>query len=175
MIYQLNDEYFVRSLTESDLNGSYRQWFEDQDVCRFNGHGKFFKSEDAFRQYITEANKEDRVVWAVCHVQDGHIGNISLQRLSFIHRSAEFTIIMGDRRHWRKGVSLMAGRLLLAHAFNKLNLERIYCGTAASNEGMNKLALALGMKIEGKRRSHVFLEGQRVDVLEYGILRSEFR
>jgi RimJ/RimL family protein N-acetyltransferase len=56
-----------------------------------------------------------------------------------------------------------------------LNLERIHCGTAAGNAGMQGLARKLGMREEGRRRSHLFLEGERVDVLEYGILREEFR
>jgi RimJ/RimL family protein N-acetyltransferase len=38
---------------------------------------------------------------------------------------------------------------------------------------MQKLAVQMGMTLEGTRRNHLFLDGERVDVLEYGILRSE--
>ena len=111
---------------------------------------------------------------AICHSADGHIGNISLQDISWINRCAEFAILLGDKRHWGKGVGVLAGRSVLLHGFQKLDLERIYCGTAATNAGMNALALALGMTLEGARRKHLFLEGERVDLLEYGILKSEF-
>ncbi len=57
------------------------------------------------------------------------------------------------------------------HGFKKLNLHRIYCGTAATNKAMNQLALKLGMKEEGIRKEHLFLDGLWVDVVEYGILR----
>lgn len=174
MIYELNKNYFVRALTEEDLNGPYPAWFEDQEVCRYNSHGKFFRTKNYFREYLAALDREDRVVWAICHKKDGHIGNISLQQISVINRTAEFAIVLGDRRHWDKGVGRMAGLALLRHAFEKLNLERIYCGTAATNEGMKRLAVALGMTHEGTRRWHLFLEGSRVDVLEYGILREEF-
>ena len=174
MIYQLTPEYFVRPLSEADLSGPYRSWFEDQEVCRFNSHGKFFKTEASFRAYVAALDQDDRAVWAVCHTGDGHIGNISLQNLSRINRTAEFAIIMGDKRHWRRGVSLLAGRALLQHGFDKLNLSRIYCGTAAVNEGMKRLAIGLGMTLEGTRRQHLFVEGAYVDMLEYGILRDEF-
>jgi len=173
MIYQLSKDYFVRPLVEEDLDGPYRHWFEDQDVCRYNSHGKFFKTKAFFREFLSELDREDRVVWAICHVDDGHIGNISLQDISFINRTAEFAIIIGDKRHWRRGVGLLAGRALLRHGFDKLNLFRIHCGTAATNEGMKKLAGAMGMTLEGTRRSQLFLDGGRVDVLEYGILRDE--
>lgn len=174
MIYELNEQYFVRPLAEKDLDGVYPTWFEDQEICKYNFHGKFFKTKTYFREFFDALNREDRVVWAVCHNKDGHIGNISLQEISPINRTAEFAILLGDKRHWQKGVGLLAGKKLLAHGFEKINLERIYCGTAASNIGMIKLALALGMTHEGTRRQHLFLEGSRVDVLEYGILRKEF-
>jgi len=174
MIYSLNPDYFVRQLVEEDLEGAYLGWFLDQEVCRFNSHGKFFKNKAYFKDYLNDLNKEDRVILAICHVKDGHIGNVSLQEIHFVNRTAEFAILLGDKRHWGKDVALLAGKKLLEHGFNKLNLERIHCGTAATNEGMKKLALALGLSLEGTRRAHLFLDGSRVDMLEYGILRSEF-
>lgn len=174
MIYDLGDEYFVRPLAEADVDGPYPSWFEDQEVTRFSSHGKFPKNRESFRAYVLASNQEDRVVWAVCHRGDGHIGNVALQQLSFINRTGEFAIVMGDRRHWGKGAAFRASRALVRHGFQRLALERVYCGTAATNDGMKKLALALGMTCEGRRRGHLFLEGQRVDVLEYGVLRTEF-
>jgi len=175
MICELNNEYFVRPLAEEDLDGAYPKWFENQDVCRYNSHGKFFKTKAYFKKYLDDINKEDRVVWAICHATDGHIGNVSLQEISLINRTAEFAILLGEKRHWRKGLGLSASRRILEHGFNQLNLERIYCGMAATNEGMKKLALAMGMSLEGTRRQHLFLDGSRVDMLEYGILQSEFK
>lgn len=174
MIYKLNEQYFVRTLIENDIDGPYPSWFEDQEVCKYNSHGKFFKTRAYFKEYVDALNQNDRVIWAICHINDGHIGNISLQEISMIDRTAEFAIILGDKRHWSKGLGLMAGREILQHGFNKLNLVRVHCGTAANNENMRKLALALGMKLEGTRRQHLFLDGTRVDMVEYGILRSEF-
>lgn len=175
MIYSLNDSYFVRAFQESDLSGPYRSWFDDQEVCTYNSHGKFPRTDAWFRAFYESLDAGDKVVWAICHVKDGHIGNISLQSLSIVDRNAEFAVLLGDKRHWGKGVGLLAGKKLLEHGFSKLNLERVYCGTAATNEGMKKLAAGLGMKEEGVRRKQLFLEGSFVDVVEYGILKEEFR
>lgn len=175
MIYGLSKDYFVRPLSMEDLDGPYPGWFEDQEVCRYNSHGKLFRTKAYFQEYLGELNREDRIVWAICHVADGHIGNISLQEISLINRTAEFAVLIGDRRHWGKGAGLLAGKQLLEHGFKKLNLERIHCGTASTNEGMKRLAVAMGMVLEGTRRLHLFLDGARVDLLEYGILRGEFK
>lgn len=174
MIYQLTDGYYVRPLAEDDINGPYPTWFEDQEVCRYNSHGKLFKNKAYFKDYLSELHRDDRMVWAICHVDDGHIGNASLQNISQINRTAEFAIILGDKRHWGKGLGHLVLRQLFEHGFHKLNLDRIYCGLAAPNEGMKRLAVSLGMTLEGNRRQHLFIEGRRVDMLEYGILRAEF-
>ncbi len=174
MIYDISKGYYVRNLEEADLSGRYPLWFQDQDVCRYNSHGTFGKNADWFRGFYNGLNSEDKVVWAICHEDDGHIGNISLQNLSFINRNAEFAVLIGERAHWRKSVGLLAGTALLRHGFSKLNLSRVYCGTAATNRGMQKLAGQLGMVEEGRRRRHLYLEGEWVDVLEYGVLREEF-
>jgi len=175
MIYQLADGYYVRGLRESDLEGSYLSWFEDQEVCKYNSHGKFVKNVDWFRAFYADLNLEDRVVWAICHEDDGHIGNVSLQSISFINRNAEFAILIGNPKHWRKSVGLDASLTLLHHGFDKLNLERVYCGTAGSNVGMQNLAKRMGMVEEGRRRKHLFLNGQWEEMVEYGVLRDEFK
>jgi ribosomal-protein-alanine N-acetyltransferase len=173
MIYQIGDNYFLRALCESDLEGPYMSWFEDQEVCRFNSHGKFFPNVEYFRSYINSPNDCSRIVWAICHQDDGHIGNISLQGISLINRNAELALLIGDRRHWHKGVGKIAAAQLIRHGFDKLNLVRIYCDTAATNSAMRKLALSLGFREEGCRQAHLFLNGDWVDVIEYGLLRTD--
>lgn len=174
MIYEIGESYFVRPLEEADLLGSYPTWFQDQEVCRYNSHGKFCHPIEYYRDYVAASAQERRIVWAVCHKQDGHVGNVSLQDISAVNRTAEFAILLGDKRHWGQGLGLLAGRVLLHHGFSKIDLYRIYCSTASTNIGMRKLAEKLGMTHEGTRRGHIFLEGARVDVVDFGIQRDEF-
>jgi len=175
MIYELDGGYYVRSLRETDLDGPYQSWFESQEVCKYNNHGKFFKNANWFREFYNQLNREDQLVWAICHREDGHIGNVSLQSISFINRNAEYAILIGNPNHWRKSVGLNASMALLRHGFDKLNLERIYCGTAGTNIGMRNLAMQMGMFEEGRRRKHLFLSGRWEDIIEYGLLREDFK
>ena len=173
MIHRLPGKYFVRPLRLSDIDGAYMSWFEDQEVTRWNSHGKFFKNVDYFRNYLAGLNSEDQITWAICHETDGHIGNISLQMISFIDRSADFGVLIGNRNHWGTGTAYEAAKKLIQHGFNKLNLHRIWCCTPAPNAAMCKLAKKLGMAEEGCRREHLFLDGAYVDMIEFGMLRSE--
>ena len=119
-------------------------------MCRYNSHGKFFKTSEYFRDFLRFLNQEVSIVWAICHISDGQIGNISLQEISAIDRTADFAILLGNKSHWGKGVARLAGRKLLEHDFLKLNPERINCGTAATNDGIKKLAAKLGMRLEAR-------------------------
>jgi ribosomal-protein-alanine N-acetyltransferase len=173
MIYELDNQFFVRTLKLEDVTASYPLWFQDQLVTKFNSHGKFTKTLEYFKEYYGSLDQEGQLVWAICHVEDGHVGNISLQLINSINRNADFGILIGNKKHWGKGLALKASKVLLQHGFYKLNLKRIYCSTADTNHAMKKLAINMGMSEEGRCRSHIYLEGQWVDMIRYGILRSE--
>ena len=175
MIYQLMDGYHVRGMRESDLNGPYLSWFEDQEVCKYNSHGKFFRNAQWFRDFYEGLNRDDQVVWAICHRDDGHIGYVSLQSIAAINRNAEYAILIGNRKHWRKSVGMNASLVPLRHGFEKLNLERIYCAAASENAAMQRLAQSIGMVEEGRRRKHLFIDGGWQDMVEFGVLRDEFK
>ena len=174
MIYRLNDFYYVRTLLEADLDGSYPLWFEDQEVCLHNSHGKFFKTRSQLSEFVMNANRQDRIVWAICHVEDGHVGNIALENLSFVNRDADLGVLIGDKRHWGRGVASEAAKKILYHGFNKLNLRRIHCQAAESNRAMLSVARKLGMIEEGRRRQAVYVNGGWQDIIEFGILLDEF-
>ena len=166
----------LRELRKDDLKGGYAHWFNDQEVCRFNAHGVYPASLNEMEKFIDTLDFDrSRIVWAIIDKAEGrHIGNLSLQDIDSINRTAEFAIILGEKAFGGKGYGLEASRILLTHGFNKLNLRRIGCGTAATNHAMQKLAGALKMSQEGIRRQALFLDGKYVDVCEFGVLKDEF-
>jgi len=173
----LSDErIFLRALEEADLDGNYIQWLNDEDVRKFTSHRIFPYTKGAALEYIRNSwNRQDSLILAIVLKNNNkHIGNISLQNINFINRSAEFAIIVGEKDYWGKGYSKEASVLLFKHAFFVINLNRIYCTTAAENIPMQKLAIYLGMQKEGCRRQNVWIIDKFMDGYDYGILRKEF-
>ena len=170
------ERLLLRPLVEADADGPYVAWFNDAEVCRGNSHHVFPYTREQALGYIRQSaqSREMLVLAMVLKGDQRHIGNITLQGIHSLNRSAEFAIVIGDKTTWGKGYGYEAAALLFEHAFQTLNLRRIACGTFRDNEGMIKLAAALGMKQEGVRRQAVFKEGQYQDVIEYGLLREEF-
>lgn len=166
----------LRPLTESDADGAYPTWFNDAEICHGNSHHVFpYTPEDALDYIRRSRRARDELVLAIAlHEGDRHIGNIALQRIHPIDRSAELSIVVGEKDAWGRGYGLEAARLLCDHGFSSLNLHRIACGTFEDNSAMQALARRLGMKEEGRRRKAAFKRGRYLDIVEYGVLRDEY-
>jgi RimJ/RimL family protein N-acetyltransferase len=169
-------DIYLRPLVESDCDGPYPDWFNDLEACRGNSHHLFPYTPEAAREYVRQSNAaKDKLVLAIILSEGNkHIGNIALDNINYINRTAELSIIIGDNSCWNKGYGRQAAKLICDHGFLSLNLSRIACGTFENNVAMQKLAEYLGMVREGVRRKAVYKSGQYLDVIEYGILREEY-
>lgn len=171
-----SDRIALRPLMESDAEGNYPNWLNDQQVNYGNSHHRFpYDSVQAVEYIRSNRGKRDSIVLAIVDKATNlHIGNISLQSIDYISRSAEFAIILGEKSFWGKGIGREAASMLFHHGFTALNLRRISFGTISMNHSVKKMAEALGMQLEGVRRQAFFKDGAYYDLLEYGVLRNEF-
>jgi RimJ/RimL family protein N-acetyltransferase len=170
--FLVGETIYLRPLDESDLNATYQSWFNDAEVCTFNEHHRFPMHVEDLRGYFdTTVRSKNHLILAIADkATDTHIGNISLQNIDWVNRSAEFAIIVGDKAHWGKGVATQAGKRIIDHGFSALNLHRIHCGTSADNVPMQKLAAVLGFVQEGVQRDAMWKDGKYRDVVTFGIL-----
>lgn len=171
------NQIFLRSLEEKDISGDYPNWLNDRQVNYYNSRGRFPISLKKVKDYVLfSQTTETALILAIVWKESGlHIGNISLQNINWIDRNAEFAILLGNKDFWGKGVGVEAGNLIIKHGFYELNLHRIYCGTSSENIAMQKLAMKLQMKQEGLRKEALFKNGRYVDIVEYGVLKKEYK
>ena len=163
-------------LEKSHISKNYLSWLNDAEVCAGNSHHIFPYSMSELEQYVSSSTGDtSKCVLAIETSEGVHIGNISLQKIDLISRSAEYAILLGDKNYWGKGYAIEASMLLLQHGFSSLGLHRVYAGTFSNNTAMQALAQKMGMKEEGRRREAAFVDGSFIDIIEYGILASEFQ
>jgi [ribosomal protein S5]-alanine N-acetyltransferase len=174
--FLVGENIYLRALHSDDLAGRYSYWFNDPEVCQYNSHHFLPYTEELARQYFDNIyNRKDMLVLAIILKNgDRHIGNVSLQNINYIHQNAEIAIILGEKDCWGKGYSKEASFLLVKHGFLELNLHRIYCGTSVENVAMQRLASFLGMNEEGVRKDALYKHGKFIDIVEYGVLKSNF-
>lgn len=174
--FLIGPRLFLRALNEADCRGPYPAWFNDAEVCRHNSHHVVpYERQDALA-YVRRVKHSptDLVLAIVLKATHRHIGNIALQQIDFVHRCAELAIVIGEKNCWGRSYAKEAAQLLLDHAFGALNLHRVSCGTSHNHLAMQRLAQSLGMRLEGRRRQALFKRHRYLDMLEYGVLRSEY-
>jgi RimJ/RimL family protein N-acetyltransferase len=181
MMYE-NQRFIMMPFTRGLVKGNYATWWIDPDVTRHNSHGLFPQSNQALEEWLNSIGPAN-IVWAIMAKVDklgaeldhlNHIGNVCLQSISWINRSAEFAIIIGEKDYWGQGYGEESLRFVLEHGFKKLGLNRIWTGTGSSNVGMQKLAERVGMVLEGRSRQGKYNEGKFMDIYHYGILAEEW-
>ncbi len=111
-------------------------------------------------------------------LKDGRaIGMLSLVGIDARNRHAETgRFLIGDEEA-AKGVpaAVEAMKLLYQLAFDQLELVRIYGTVADNNRLMVKWQKYLGMKEEGRLRSHYFIDDKWQDAICLGLLADEYR
>ncbi len=187
------EKFYVRPFIKEDITDEYLSWFSDTEVTKYTSHGLYgYTKEQAF-EFFEKAEKAGDIIWAIvvkntdpnqilCYGPGKytsipyyiHIGNIAFQNINWINRTTEFAGVIGNKDYWNKGIGTKAIGILFEHGFNKLNLNKIYLGTAVTNIGMKNIAIKLGMRPEGILIDHVFLEGQYTNIHQYGILKKEW-
>jgi [ribosomal protein S5]-alanine N-acetyltransferase len=171
-----NENIYLRLLNISDAD-IILNWFYDREVTKFNSHGIFPKTKKEVIHYIENSFNENKLIFAICcnfgERHDNLIGTISLQEINWINRSAELAFLI-NRDYWGKGIATQAGKMMLKHAFCKLNLHRVWMGTPILHIGMLKVSDKLGFTEESKLREAFYMDGLYCCISRFSILEKEY-
>lgn len=102
------------------------------------------------------------------------IGSIGLMRLDWKYRHAEIGYSIAQK-HWGRGYMPEAVRLLTHSAFHDLELERVFARVFSVNPSSARVLEKVGYSYEGTFRHGHHKFGKWLDVMYYGIIRSEWR
>lgn len=169
---------FLRPLTESDIGERYLSWLNDQEVTRYMSTGQSsatITKSDLYNYFERFKNsKTDFIFGIVDCATKQHIGNVTLNHLHPVNKTADTGIMIGVKDFWGKGYAFEAWSLLIEHAFLQLKVRRIEACTLAENKGSLQALKKLGFKMEGIRRRHFLVEGRECDEIHFGLFHSEF-
>jgi len=153
--------------------GDWHEWFNDREITKYLVHGILPVSKEDQAKIVQEGidNPNTLLLSIVDCNSDKHIGVISLKSIDLINRTAEIAIVIGFEKI--PGAALEAMALMTEHAFERLNLNRLYAG---QHEGLWKWVNALeliGYRIEGYRRQGG-IRGMAYDIVLTGITAEDY-
>ncbi|MEA5389722.1 spermidine N1-acetyltransferase [Cyanobium gracile UHCC 0139] len=165
-------ELALRALERGDLRFIHDQvnnrsvmayWFEEP-------YESFDELEELYNRHIHD-NAERRFV--VENTAKELIGLVELIEIDYIHRRAEFQIIIAPA-HQGKGYARFCIHRALDYSFTILNLHKIYLSVAVDNEKALHLYQQCGFIEEGHLVGEFFIEGQYRDVKRMYILQEDY-
>jgi ribosomal-protein-alanine N-acetyltransferase len=175
-VFLKSRDIFLGALSRKEKLDGYANWINDQETTLFMGSGRFPLDNEELKDYIKMyTNSKDGMILGIFLKRSSrHIGNITLHQIDWRNRNAEVGVIIGDRRVRGMGYATESIRLVAEHAFNKLNLWKLYSGMIKGNEASKKAFEKVGFKVEGILKEHFYLNGKYLDCFRMGLLKTEF-
>jgi diamine N-acetyltransferase len=150
---------FVHALNNDSRIMSY--WFTEP-------YEALVELRDIYDRHVHD-NRERRFVIEA----DGEpAGIVELVEIDYIHRGAEFQIIVHPA-HQGRGYAREATRRALDYAFAVLNLHKVYLVVDVENAAAIHVYRAVGFVTEGELREEFFADGRYRNALRMGILQHE--
>ena len=167
---------YLRGLKKNDLCGAMFNWANDSKVTYYMCMGLKPNSMELMEEEYSQLIHSDKdVVFAIVDKKTGaHIGNVGLYAINWVARSAEYRIVIGERKYHGKGYGTETAKLIVAYAFDKLNLNKVFLGVNAENKTAIKSYKNSGFVEEGRARQEIYRNGRYYDAITMSILREEF-
>lgn len=160
----------LKLLKTEDVTKNYVDWFSDKDVTRYSNaqyHNFSLKGQKA---YVEECLKNDDILLYGIFIDEKHIGNITLKGLLSVHKRAEVTYIIGEKKYWGKGIGSRALFKIIEIASKDLKINKLWSGVAGENIASRKILEKNNFSLEGIRKKHLFYNNNFDDQFDYGLI-----
>jgi RimJ/RimL family protein N-acetyltransferase len=172
----------LRAIEREDLKFLHK-WRNDEEVMRLARslpdhttsmvaleaeYEKLLKGEEPTqRDYIIDDRETGTPIgWAGLRIHQW-------PRKAVAH-SADLGLAVGEKDRWRRGIGTEVVQLLLAEAFEQLNLHKVVWWTFAEHSASLALARKMGFREECRVRDSVFFDNRWHDSIGLGLLKSEY-
>lgn len=170
-IFLQDEKVYLKKLLSDESLESYLEFINDIENLTWTDVGiKPFNKED-----LTEFLNEIEGLFLGIFTHDNkHIGNIHLSHVNKHNRNAELGIVLARRAHG-KGFAKSAIRLVLKHAFEVMNLHRVYLTVIEGNTDAIALYEKLGFIKEGVETESFLYNFKFHNGIRYYMLEENYR
>jgi [ribosomal protein S5]-alanine N-acetyltransferase len=172
--FLIGTKIYLRPLERADAP-TLEAWINDPEVTRTLAFYRpmNLQNEEEFIARVYQS-EHDLVLGIAVKQSDELIGATGLHEIDFKNRHANFGINIGKKDEWGNGYGTEATTLMVRHAFETLNLNRVRLLVYENNPRARRAYEKVGFKQEGILRQDRYHEGRYWDTFTMAILREEW-
>ncbi|MDR0819358.1 MAG: GNAT family N-acetyltransferase [Oscillospiraceae bacterium] len=167
----VGERVYLSPINQDDAE-IYTKWMNDPEVALTLGQ---------YRRTITVAGEQNWIDrfsgehnYAIVRSEDNTlIGNIGINSIDYVSRTAEVGLIIGEAENRGGGYGTEALGLLVGYLFNTLNTYNVMLYVHADNAQAIACYKKVGFREFGRRSNAVYKEGKYVDQIYMEILNSD--
>jgi RimJ/RimL family protein N-acetyltransferase len=173
-----HDKVRLRAIQPEDWEGDYTSKYDTlarrllecaiELPPTISGSKKFAEENADF------ASANGRIImFTIENLEGKNIGGINLNSID--ERNGTFSIgVVVDKEYRGKGYGTSAMKILLKYAFLERRLNKFNDYVLEGNEGSVKMMIKIGCVQEGVRRQVVYINGQYLDFIMFGLTKDEY-
>lgn len=151
------------------------EWINNRDLVVMSAPFRPVSQTDHDAWFDDIRRRPDVRIFGIRLMDDDRlVGSCQLHSIHPVHRNAELQIRIGSEDARGRGIGRDALRELVRFGFEQLDLHRIYLYVFATNERAHRAYLSTGFRDEGLLREAACIEGEWLDLIVMGLLRSEW-
>ncbi len=158
---------------DESLQMMVREWRNSADVKKYMYSDHDISVEEHIKWLDSLKNSEKNLAFVV-FIDNNPIGIVSIVNINKTHKTSDWGFYIYDTSLRGKGIGTSVLEKLINYAFNSLNIDKLNCEAIITNIQVHKLYQKVGFKEEGIKRKNIIKNGERMDVIQYGLLKSEW-
>ncbi len=171
----LGENIYLSPVNEDDAE-IFTKWMNDFGVTDYIGRSDAILTLSGEKEWLTSAMCDKKYIFSIVKNEgDELIGNIELNSIKHVDRTATLGIMIGENKERSKGYGLEAINLLLDFAFNYLNMNSVNLEVLEVNERAKRCYEKAGFKIFGIQRENKYIDGKYYNTIHMDILKEEFK
>ncbi|MFL2882971.1 MAG: GNAT family N-acetyltransferase [Pelagibacteraceae bacterium] len=126
------------------------RWLNDKKVSKFSSRGSKKHTLKSQRNFIKEkiSNKENKLF--LIKFNGDCVGVIEILNIDFFNKNCEIRYLVGETKHWNKGIAAKSINLVTKYAFKKIKLKMVFADTHEDNIGSQKVLKKNRFKQQGR-------------------------
>jgi len=163
--------YLRKFRPDKDVGSKYKKWMNDFEVHKFTEQKYKKHTLKDIKSFVTQKNKsKNEFLFGIfLKENNSHIGNIKLGPINFIHKTAEISYFIGEKKLWKKGYTTLAIKEIIKKA-KKKGVKKLKAGCYEMNKGSIKVLLKNGFKQEANLKKEIIFKNKRYDHYFFGKL-----